>query len=62
MSIEEYVEWKHGMFRKLNALPPNSAIASVKRLDSRTQTYTYSCRFFTSSIYKIERAIFYPNG
>jgi hypothetical protein len=58
----EYVEWKHKMFRNLGALAKTSKISTVVRNDSRTQKQTKSCRFFTSGIYKRERALFYPSG
>ncbi len=57
-----YVEWKHQGFRDLNVLAPGSKISQVVRLDKRTGTRTHSCRFFTRSLYKRERQLFYPEG
>lgn len=57
-----YVEWKHQQFRDLGALAPGSKISQVVRIDKRTCTETYSCRFFTRSVYKRERELFYPEG
>ena len=59
---QEYVAWKHDTMKDLGLLSSKSLVKRVIRKDKRSlQTYV-SLRFFTRSIFKRERKIFYPEG
>ena len=55
---KEYILWKYAEFKNL-AYPK---IAQVTRLDKRSQSQTFSCRFFLRQIFRPWRNIWYLDG
>jgi hypothetical protein len=59
---QKYVEWKFEQLKALGVLTENAQIQNVERTHKRTKRKSYSLRFNTKSVFKQERALFYPKG
>jgi hypothetical protein len=62
VSQEEYVHWKFEQFQKLGVLTLQCTPKLVSRVHPRTKKEHKSLRFNTRSLFKLERALFYPQG
>jgi len=62
LAQKDYVEWKFQKLKQLGVLTEKSKPTLVRRIHPRTQKEHQSLRFFTRNVFKVERAVFYPNG
>lgn len=59
---KEYLHWKYPQLASCGFLAPSSTPKTVTRLNKKTNKKTQSLRFFTKSLFKEQRKLFYPQN
>lgn len=59
---KEYVWWKYAKFASCGFLAPPSTLKTVTRVNKKTKKNTQSLRFFTKSLFKEQKKLFYDQN